>query len=218
MFFRTINPWESEGLKRRLLHYYRLLNEASTYNAYYRICKRIPAEFSKNGGIKDLWKLHEEKKAYFEQNRFSLVEKDLNNSEIPPRSFLDLKIRLACQMLKECDFCERKCGIDRSEDETGYCGVPEDSYLSSKFLHHGEEPVLVPSGTIFFGGCNLGCVFCQNADISNAGKTYELSQAGNPVSAKELADIAGKLVDSGALNVNYVGGDPIPNLHTILEP
>ncbi|MFX0103611.1 MAG: radical SAM protein, partial [Candidatus Hodarchaeota archaeon] len=73
------------------------------------------------------------------------------------------------------------------------------------------EAPLVPSGTIFFSGCNFKCVFCQNDDIStNPG-------AGMVVNPTKLSHIAKSLKGDGARNINYVGGDPIPNLHVIIE-
>ncbi|MHA2150347.1 MAG: radical SAM protein, partial [Candidatus Thorarchaeota archaeon] len=69
---------------------------------------------------------------------------------------------------------------------------------------------LVPSGTIFFSSCCFGCVFCQNNDISTN------PNSGRPVAPEGLATIAEALYRDGALNINYVGGDPIPNTHTIL--
>jgi putative pyruvate formate lyase activating enzyme len=81
----------------------------------------------------------------------------------------------------------------------------------------GEEPVLIPSGTIFFQGCNFGCVFCQNYDISQAWKNKrDLEDVAKKVDTRELAAVAEKLADRGAININYVGGDPIPNIHTIV--
>jgi putative pyruvate formate lyase activating enzyme len=77
-------------------------------------------------------------------------------------------------------------------------------------LHTGEEAPLVPSGTIFFASCCFGCVFCQNYDISTSPKS------GQTITPTELAAVAEKLYRDGALNINYVGGDPIPNTHTII--
>ncbi len=75
-----------------------------------------------------------------------------------------LKNRLA-----ECTICPRKCAVNRLEDESGYCQTGRFAYVCSYCDHHGEEPPLSGSrgsGTIFMGRCNLRCVYCQNADIS----------------------------------------------------
>ena len=132
-------------------------------------------------------------------------------------SFLDLKVMLALKILENCHFCERKCKINRKEGKKGVCKVGEKSVVSSKFLHVGEEPPLVPSGTIFFSGCVFKCVFCQNWNISQewikGGKVLE----GVEVGSRELANYQQELVTSGAININWVGGDPIPNVHNILE-
>jgi putative pyruvate formate lyase activating enzyme len=136
--------------------------------------------------------------------------------EVPPgvepegNTFLALKAELANRMLTSCHFCERKCGADRTRDSKGWCKLDSDSRVSSAFLHTGEEAPLVPSGTIFFASCCFGCVFCQNEDISTN------PRSGHIVSPVQLAELAESLYREGAVNINYVGGDPIPNTHIIL--
>ena len=83
--------------------------------------------------------------------------------------------------------------------------------VGSAFTHLGEEAPLVPSGTIFFTGCSLKCVFCQNYDISRDPFN------GVVVDARKLADIASSLYRRGVRNINYVGGNPDQNLHVIIE-
>lgn len=85
------------------------------------------------------------------------------------------------EKLLNCNVCPHECGVNRMENETGYCRAGRMAYVASYCDHHGEEPPLSGvhgSGTIFFGNCNLRCVFCQNADISqqlNNLKNYEYS-------------------------------------------
>ncbi len=122
-------------------------------------------------------------------------------------SSLQEKIKSAKRILEECVFCERRCKVDRSSEERGYCGV-QDARISSDFIHIGEESHLVPSYTIFFTGCNFRCVYCQNHDIS-----YYPSR-GRCIKPEQLA---GKIRNMNARNVNWVGGDPTPNLAYILE-
>lgn len=117
------------------------------------------------------------------------------------------KLNSAREIMKNCHFCERRCSVNRLEGRKGYCRVLE-SRVASEFIHMGEEPELVPSYTIFFSGCTFSCVYCQNWDISqypNSGvyiKPETLSSMINSVKAR---------------NVNWVGGDPTPNLAYILE-
>ncbi|MCK5038812.1 MAG: radical SAM protein [Thermoplasmata archaeon] len=121
---------------------------------------------------------------------------------------LDHKLEQAKEIFENCALCERRCGVDRNI-EAGHCGVREPRVVS-EFLHFGEEPELVPSHTIFFAGCTLECVFCQNWDIStrpDSGRHY------SPVEMAKLIDgQSGK-----AKNINWVGGDPTPNLPFVLE-
>ncbi len=101
-----------------------------------------------------------------------------------------------------CYMCPRACGRDR-RIEVGACGMGENMRIARADLHFFEEPVISGtrgSGTIFFCGCSLGCVFCQNRDISRGGAI------GREVSERELADIMLMLEDRGAHNINLVTG------------
>ncbi|MDI6888848.1 MAG: radical SAM protein [Methanocellales archaeon] len=126
-------------------------------------------------------------------------------------SSLSTKIGNANEILRNCHFCERRCGVNRLEHEIGYCGVEAISRYASEFMHYGEEPELVPSHTIFFTGCTFSCVYCQNWDISTA------PTSGTPALPERMAEIIGMRKHQGARNVNFVGGDPTPHLHTILQ-
>ena len=98
-----------------------------------------------------------------------------------------------------CSLCPRECGIDRSI-QMGYCKSRHEVVLSKVGLHKWEEPCISHkngSGTIFFAGCNMGCVFCQNHEISSGIK-------GKPVSVDTLCDEMLKLCDIGADNINLV--------------
>ena len=99
----------------------------------------------------------------------------------------------------ECMLCARNCRIDRTR-QIGYCKMSDQIYLSRAALHMWEEPPISGtkgSGTIFFSGCSLSCVFCQNADISRG-------RSGRAVSAERLAEIMLELQAKGAHNVNLV--------------
>ena len=127
------------------------------------------------------------------------------------KSLLPHKIGLADEILESCHFCERRCGVNRLAKEVGYCGTNAVSRYASEFLHYGEESELVPSHTIFFVGCTFTCVYCQNWDIANQFVT------GTPVIPERMAEIIAMRKYQGAKNVNFVGGDPTPNLHSILR-
>ncbi|MCX7703171.1 MAG: radical SAM protein [Planctomycetota bacterium] len=108
--------------------------------------------------------------------------------------------RLCEEMMKKCRMCPLECGARRTEGKRGACRVADKMVVSSAFLHYGEEPVLVGStgsGTIFFSGCNLHCVYCQNYDISQ-------SVRGEVVSEDELVRLILYLERCGAKNINFV--------------
>ena len=113
---------------------------------------------------------------------------------------LQAKVRTALEHLRECRYCPRGCGFDRSEDEAGACRIGRHAKVSSAFPHLGEENCLRGSrgsGTIFFAGCNLKCVFCQNAEISQL-------DDGQEVRAEELAAMMLRLQTAGCHNINFV--------------
>ncbi len=118
------------------------------------------------------------------------------------------KVKKAEEIVSSCVLCERKCGVNRKEGELGWCKVSYKSHVSSAFTHLGEEKILVPSGTIFFSGCNFKCVYCQNYDIS---QNPTLGEIWSP---QKIADWIQKVP---AININFVGGEPTPHLHNILN-
>jgi putative pyruvate formate lyase activating enzyme len=103
-------------------------------------------------------------------------------------------------LMNPCVLCPRKCKVNRGKGETGFCGIGEMPRVSSVGPHFGEESVLVGqsgSGTIFFAGCNLGCVFCQNYDISH-------NRNGRKVTIEQLAQSMLELQSIGCSNINFV--------------
>ncbi len=102
--------------------------------------------------------------------------------------------------LKECAVCPNRCLADRTAGQTGRCRSSDTLTVSAAQLHFGEEPCLVGtggSGTIFFTACNLSCLYCQNADISQLDR-------GETVTSGELQRIMQGLASSGAVNINLV--------------
>lgn len=109
-----------------------------------------------------------------------------------------------------CTLCPRRCGVDRSQ-RTGFCGMGESPRVARAALHFWEEPCISGtrgSGAVFFSGCTLGCVYCQNYPISHLGQ-------GRDITVRRLADIFKSLEDQGAHNLNLVTGTPFT--HAILD-
>ena len=99
-----------------------------------------------------------------------------------------------------CTLCARNCGSDREKGELGYCKSTSEMRICRADLHRWEEPIISGengSGAIFFSGCSLGCIYCQNRKISR-------SAVGDAVSENELAKIMLSLRDRGAHNINFV--------------
>ncbi|WP_428867692.1 radical SAM protein [Clostridium sediminicola] len=103
-------------------------------------------------------------------------------------------------MLRNCTLCPRNCGVNRLENELGFCNSGKKIKIAHVSLHMWEEPCISGSkgsGTIFFSNCNLKCVFCQNHKISSSGYGKEFS-------IKELSDIMISQQSKGAHNINLV--------------
>jgi putative pyruvate formate lyase activating enzyme len=114
-------------------------------------------------------------------------------------AFSDSVHRLVACM-SPCILCPRKCRVYRSKGETGFCGIGEKAVVSSVGPHFGEESVLVGlggSGTMFFAGCNLGCIFCQNFDISH-------HHHGREMTIEQLTQAMLELQNYGCSNINLV--------------
>jgi len=116
------------------------------------------------------------------------------------RDKLRPRVERALQLLQACSACPRRCKANRLEGKFGVCKTGRHTVVSSHFPHHGEEGCLSGwrgSGTIFFAGCNLRCVFCQNFDIS-----WQVH--GAPTPAGELAVVMLELQAQGCHNINLV--------------
>lgn len=105
--------------------------------------------------------------------------------------------------MAECTLCPRQCGIDRTSGKLGFCGVPENPIVARAAPHFGEEPCISGehgSGAVFFSGCTLRCVFCQNFELSRG-------RQGKEITVDRLRDIFLELQDQGVHNINLVTAD-----------
>ena len=114
-----------------------------------------------------------------------------------------------------CKLCPRECGIDRTAGKTGYCRCPDTAMVAKTMIHKWEEPALAGnggSGAIFFGGCTLGCKYCQNRAISG-------SPAGVPMNSQQLRQVMEDLIAQGAENIDLVTPTQyLPTIRPALSP
>ena len=114
-----------------------------------------------------------------------------------------------------CRLCPRECGVNRAAGETGFCGCPATALVAKTMRHMWEEPVLAGSGgsgALFFGGCTLGCKYCQNAAISGG-------PVGKPTDSAGLRRIFEDLIAQGAENIDLVTPTQfLPTILPALEP
>ena len=181
--------------------------------AKFLIARKLACNYSENDLLENLWKIHDQT-----LREFLLLEEKIDNRltsldklNTPSRSFLDLKNEIATRILSSCHFCTRRCGINRLKEVMGYCKCGSRITVSSIFEHMGEEPELVPSGTIFTLGCTLRCRHCQNWTIS------QWLEAGEIHTPKSAARAVERLRSNGCRNANLVGGDPTPWLAQWIE-
>lgn len=114
-----------------------------------------------------------------------------------------------------CALCPRECYVNRSAGETGFCGCPDTALVAKTMIHKWEEPALAGSGgsgAIFFGGCTLGCVYCQNRAIS-------AQPVGTPMDSAQLRREMENLIAQGAENIDLVTPTQfLPTLLPALKP
>ncbi|MBP1755749.1 MAG: pyruvate formate lyase activator [Firmicutes bacterium] len=107
---------------------------------------------------------------------------------------------MLCEMMKACTLCPRECGADRTKGQKGYCKVGDELVVARATLHMWEEPCISGeegSGTVFFSGCSIGCVYCQNVNIARG-------LAGKQITVERLAEIMLELQAKHANNINLV--------------
>lgn len=107
---------------------------------------------------------------------------------------------MTTDIMKNCTLCPRKCGVDRTAGQRGFCESGEKAVVAKTMLHMWEEPPVSGkngAGAVFFSGCSLRCVFCQNRDISR-------QNVGKELTVKELAQVFLELQDKGAHNIELV--------------
>lgn len=101
---------------------------------------------------------------------------------------------------ENCTLCPRQCGVDRTAGQLGFCRMPGQLRAAKAMLHYGEEPPIsgaFGTGAVFFSGCTLRCVYCQNREISKGGK-------GKPLEPGQLRAIFERLIDEGAQSIDLV--------------
>lgn len=117
------------------------------------------------------------------------------------KDLLDKAIKEAEKIMESCEFCERKCKVNRLKGQKGFCDVGKEWRIFGAHTHLGEEPELVPSGTLFLAGCTLRCCYCQNApDSINP-------EAGDIWDDRQVAEWVDKKYKEGCKNVNFVTPD-----------
>ncbi|MHA2101395.1 MAG: 4Fe-4S cluster-binding domain-containing protein, partial [Candidatus Kariarchaeaceae archaeon] len=218
--FADLKIWDNSEISENLDWYFKVSNNKMP--AKYLICKRIKCNIPLDSDLELLWEEHANITSEL-INTIELIQSGnllLTDLDISETSLLDLNEELVKRMLQKCNFCEWNCGIDRNyandavKSSSGTCQLGLESRVGSYFHHRGEELIFrgtLGSGTVFFTSCCLRCTFCQNGDISKDKKN------GRVITPKQLGYIGSLLRLEGVHNINFVGGDPVIHLHTIIQ-
>lgn len=173
-------------------------------------CKTLPSGFHTGlSGIAEarLWEAHE---AAMEVYRGPPLPPPGDAAPHGP-SLLDLKLELARRLLGPCRLCWLRCPVDRTQGETGACGLGEKLRPYQDFVHLGEELELIPTHAVFLAGCNYRCSYCSDwdhVDRPTDDPEIESSSLSRSIEARR---------GEGALSLSFVGGLPDVNLPGILE-
>jgi len=182
--------------------------------AKFMIARRLVADFAPEDSFELLWAQHDRltDEYYDLEKQIDKGETSLEELAAPEKSYLDLKAEIARRIMEQCRLCTRRCGFNRISGELGlWCKAGNQITVSTMFEHMGEEPELVPSGTVFTMGCTMRCKHCQNWTIS------QWFEEGEIYSPKRLAHGVEDLRQRGCRNINLVGGEPTPWLEQWLE-
>jgi len=182
--------------------------------AKFMIAKKLEADFIPEYSLEYLWLLHDQltEDYYKLEKQIDAKQKFFEDLATPEKSYLDLKAEIARRIMEKCHLCTRRCGFNRLAGELGlWCKTGAQITVSTMFEHMGEEPELVPSGTVFTMGCTMRCKHCQNWTIS------QWFEEGEIYTPKRLATSVEDLRRRGCRNVNLVGGEPTPWLEQWLE-
>ncbi len=191
-----------ESAKKSLARYFAVMQNKK--KAKFMTAKLLPAEFDENAPLETLWKEHATRTEDFHKLENEIDKGKKTEFPKPPKSYFDLKIVITNKIMQHCHLCNRRCGVNRSTGALGYCKCGDTMAVSSIFAHVGEEPELVPSGTIFTLGCTIRCRHCQNWTIS------QWIEPGSMCKPRNMAVAVERLRSSGCRNVNLVGGEPTP--------
>lgn len=141
-----------------------------------------------------------EKNDCFIGKNFAFICGKIKKRKVIPDNYKEVSMIMETEEMKNCSLCPRNCRADRNKGELGFCQMPSDLYIARAALHMWEEPCISGergSGTVFFTGCSLGCVFCQNHQIAK-------ERWGKQISIGRLKEIFLELQEQDAANINLV--------------
>ncbi len=214
------NAWRPDALtvlndekaRQSMSRYFNVMQDEKP--AKFMIAQKLAADFNPENSLEQLWAQHDKlTEGYYSlEKQIDSGHRSLSDLGTPGKSYLDLKAEIARRIMEKCHLCTRRCGFNRLAGELGlWCKSGTQITVSTMFEHMGEEPELVPSGTIFTLGCTMRCKHCQNWSIS------QWQEQGEIYTPKRLAHSVESLRQRGCRNVNLVGGEPTPWLEQWLE-
>jgi len=203
--FRATGPRRWRASEVEVLHASRVRHSVAARLAL----PPVPIDFHPGAEteLDELWQMHDEALA----SRVGAAAEGPGRRPRRMPSLLSLKAQIARRLLRECVFCEHRCGVDRTSAGRGVCSIGETTRLHFAGLLVTEEDEISPSFCLFPSGCNFSCVFCCAAE-DNAHP-----ERGEPLSAEALDEWLALPDNAQARTVSLIGGEPTVHLHALLR-
>ena len=135
----------------------------------------------------------------------------MNNMDVTLNKDIFERAKLAREALTNCNLCPRRCGVDRTAGERGFCRIDDTVRCFREMLYNGEESEISPSHQIHLTGCNLRCEYCIAAEWN--GRPFETEE----INYEDLVKRITFRLNQGAKTVSFLGGEPSVSLHGVLE-
>ena len=201
----------SPGTRKALPRYRSIILDGLP--ARFQIARRILFEPGSGMSSQAMWREHAKLMRKFKQAQtmVDMRKLDISELEVPRFSLMDLKTKLAEDVMRDCAMCEHRCGVDRTAGERGICGAGTELRLTGSHVRTDYEPELTPAFSIFCAGCTMSCVYCKNpAGNSDA-------SAGTAWPEGKVARWVEEQHKAGCRTLNIMGGEPTLYVLSLLK-
>lgn len=202
---------KTPGVRKALPRYGRIVLDGLP--ARFQIARRIVFEPRRSMSASMMWNEHAKLMQKLAQTR-GMVDKgklDVRELDVPRFSLLDLKAKLAEEVMRACEMCERRCGADRTTGGRGFCGAGKEWRITNSGVRTDVEQELAPAFTISGAGCTMRCAYCKNPQASTDAK------AGTAWPDSHVARWTEAMEKAGCRSLNITGGEPACYVANVLR-